>query len=171
MMLCSRALLASLAVLLILPISSARAASQKPAPPPRTLSKEVRAACDAAYTIASKTPGVSIRRRTGSFRDETLREPVFGCGFAIAGSFARLKGTSDAAVRLREDFVTRGWQEMPAYSADGKDGTSFAFRNAGFSCLVRGTWDGGADGEPEIPAADWYKAEVFCTSPEFPEQR
>jgi hypothetical protein len=166
-----RALLASLALFLILPNSTGRAASQKPAPPPRTLSKEVRAACDAAYAVASKTPGVSIRRRTGSFRDETLREPVFGCGFAISGSFARLKGTSDAAVRLRENFAARGWPEMPAYSADGKDGTSFAFRTAGVSCLVRGTWDGGADGEPEIPARDPYKVTVFCTSPEFPEQR
>ena len=37
-----------------------------------------------------------------------------------------------------------------------------------------GTWDGGAAGtadEPEIPAKDWYKVAMFCTSPEFPEDR
>lgn len=158
-------------VLLLVASSPARAGSHKQTPAPNTMSKAVRAACDAAYAVAAKTPGVSVRRRTGTFRDETLRGPVFGCGSTIAGSFARLKGTSDAAVRLREDFAARGWREMPAYSADGKDGTSFAFRDASVSCLVRGTWDGGADGEPEIAAADWYKIAVFCTSPEFPEQR
>ena len=60
---------------------------------------------------------------------------------------------------------------MGAYGADGKDGTSFAFRNAGVACLVRGEWNGGADGEPEIPAEDGYKVALFCTSPVFPEDR
>lgn len=162
---------ASVFVLLVVSNSWAHVTHQKQPTTPNTVSKAVRAACDATYAVAAKTPGVSARKRTGTFRDETLHEPVFACGLAISGSFARLKGTSDAAVRLREDFVARGWQEMAAYSADGKDGTSFAFRNAGVSCLVRGTWDGGADGEPEIPALDPYKITVFCSSPEFPEQR
>jgi len=60
---------------------------------------------------------------------------------------------------------------MAAYSADGRDGTSFAFRKARVACLVRGTWDGGAADDPKIPAMDWYKVAVFCTSPEFPENR
>ena len=60
---------------------------------------------------------------------------------------------------------------MPAYSADGKDGTSFAFRKARVACLVRCEWNGGADGEPEIPAEDWYKVAVLCTSPVFTENR
>ena len=60
---------------------------------------------------------------------------------------------------------------MAAYSADGTDGTSFAFRKASVACLVRGTWDGGAADDPRIPARDWYRVTVFCTSPEFPENR
>jgi hypothetical protein len=169
---CSRIFLAaSLFVLLVVPNSVAGAAPQKQPPAPRTMSSEVRAACDAAYAIATKTPGVSIRRRTGTFSDESLREPVFGCGLAISGSFARAQATGDAALRLRQGFSARAWQEMPAYDADGTDGTSFAFHKAGVSCLVRGTWDGGADDEPKIPAADWYKVAVFCTSQEFPENR
>ncbi|MDO8678020.1 MAG: hypothetical protein Q7R30_05585 [Acidobacteriota bacterium] len=162
---------ASLFVLLVGPNSSALATQQKPSPTAKTASKAVRVACDSAYAVAAKTPGVSIRRRTGTFRDETLRNPVFGCGLAISGSFARAKSTGDAAVRLREDFSARAWQEMAAYSADGTDGTSFAFRKAGVSCLVRGTWDGGAAGDPTLPALDSYRVAVFCTSPEFPEQR
>jgi len=171
-MLCCRIFLAaSLFVLLVVPNSLAGAALQKRPPAPRTVSREVRAACDAAYEIAAKTPGVSIQRRTGTFRDETLREPVFGCGLAISGSFARAQATGDAALRLRQDFSAGAWQEMLAYGADGTDGTSFAFRKAGVTCLVRGIWDGGAADDPEIPAADWYKVAVLCTSPEFPENR
>jgi len=171
-MLCCRIFLtAFLFVLLVVPNSLAGAALQKQPPAPRTLSSEVRAACDAAYAIAAKTPGVSIQRRTGTFSDETLREPVFGCGLAISGSFARAQATGDAALRLRQDLSARAWQEMAAYGADGTDGTSFAFRKAGVACLARGTWDGGAADEPRIPAEDWYKVTVFCTSPEFPEKR
>ena len=143
------------------------------APPPRrqTLPNEVRAACEAAYATVAKVPGASIRRRTGMFRDETLTRAVFGCGFSISGSFARASKTGDAATRLRETLTAQGWQEMPAYSADGKDGTSFAFRHAGVSCFARGRWDGGADGEPEIPPEDWYKVTFFCANPPFPEDR
>lgn len=146
-------------------------APPKQPPAPAKVSSEVRAACEVVYAIAAKTPGVSIQRRTGTFSDETLRRPVFGCGFAISGSFARAQATGDAATRVRQEFLDRAWQEMPAYSADGTDGTSFAFRRAGVACLVRGTWDGGAASDPKIPAADWYKVTVFCTSPGFPESR
>lgn len=131
MLCCHIVLAASLFVLLVVPNGSASAALQKQLPTPRTLSSDVRAACDVAYAIAAKTPGVSIRRRTGTFRDEMLRQPVFGCGLAISGSFARAKATGDAALRLRQDFSGQGWEEMPAYGADGTDGTSFAFRKAG----------------------------------------
>ena len=150
---------------------AAGAAGQKALPAPLTVSREVRAACDAAYAIAARTPGASVQRRTGNFSDETLRAPVFGCGLAIAGSFARAQTTGDAATRLRDDFEARAWQEMAEYSADGTDGTSFAFRKPGVTCLVRGTWNGGADGEPSLPAEDWYKVAVLCTSQEVPENR
>ena len=70
--------------------------------------------------------------------------PIFGCGLALSGSFK----TTGRGVRLRDAFMAQGWTEMPAYSADGTDGTSFAFRRGAVSCLVRGTWDGGAADDP-----------------------
>jgi len=160
-----------LLVLLVTVTSQAGSGLQQQPPARGTLSSVVRAACDEAYATAAKTRGVSIRRRTGSFRDEMLAAPIFGCGLAISGSFARAEATGDAAVRLHQSFVVRGWQEMPAYSADGPDGTSFAFRKGGVACLVRGAWNGGADDEPEVPREDWYRVAVICTSPVFPENR
>lgn len=171
-MLCCRFFLTILLfVFFITPPSLASTASQKQPSALRRVKSEVRAACDAAYAIVANIPGVSIRRRTGTFRDETLLEPVFGCGFDISGSFALAEETGDAASRLHQGFSARSWQEMPAYSADGTDGTSFAFRKAEVACLVRGTWDGGAADEPDIPAQDWYKVALFCTSPVFPQER
>ena len=157
--------------LVIVEGSPAGAALQKQVAKPKTVSSEVRAACDVAYAVAVKTPGVSIGRRTGIFHDQTLPGPVFGCGLAISGSFARAKGSDAAAERLRAGFSAGAWQEMLAYGSDGKDGTSFAFRKAGVACLVRGEWNGGSDEEPEIPAEDWYKVAVVCTSPPFAENR
>ena len=147
------------------------AGAQKQPGKTTTLSPQVRAACDSAYKIAAQTPGVSIRRSTGVFSDEAFRQPVLGCRLAISGSFVLAKTSGDAANRLREAFQASEWQEMPGYSADGKDGTAFAFRKARVACLVRGEWNGGADGEPEIPGEDWYKVSVLCTSPILAEER
>jgi len=105
------------------------------------------------------------------FTDETLQTAVFGCGLAITGSFKKSEATGDASERLRHAFMDSTWEEMGAYGADGKDGTSFAFQKGPVACLARGTWNGGADGEPELAAEDWYKVTVFCTSPAFPVER
>jgi hypothetical protein len=137
-------------------------ASEDPSP---RVPAAVRTACDTAYTIAAGTPGVSIQRSTGLLSDEALRHPVLGCRLIISGSFARTEDGRDASVLLREGFTARGWLEMADYAADGKDGTQFGFRKEATACLCRGDWNGGADGEPEIPPEDWYKVSVLCTSP------
>jgi hypothetical protein len=124
-----------------------------------------RAACDIADAIAAKTPGVTVRRNAGVFDDDAVEEPVVGCQLVLTGSFIRAGQGGDAATRLRQAFPARGWQEIPEYAADGKDGTRFAFRKADVACLFHGDWNGGADGEPEIPREDWYKVSVLCTSP------
>ena len=153
----------------VLALHATAANAQKPRQP--TLTPGVRDICYSAYRIASRTPGASVRRRTGMFTDETLQAPVFGCGFTVSGSFKRAGSGGDAITRLRESFESRRWEEMSEYGADGPDGTSFAFRNAGISCFARGMWDGGADDEPQIPPADWYRGVVFCVSPAFPERQ
>jgi hypothetical protein len=124
-----------------------------------------------AYRVAMKTPGASVRRRTGTFSDETLQAPVFGCGLAISGSFAKAEITGDASVRLRQTLTDSAWEEMGAYSADGTDGTSFAYRKGTVACFARGMWNGGAADEPSVPPEDWYKVTFFCTTPVFPENR
>jgi hypothetical protein len=136
-----------------------------------TTESTVRLACDLAYSIAAETPGVSIQRSTGVFTHEALERPVRGCRLAITGSFAHTPRGGDAANRLRDRFTAQGWQEMLEYSADGKDSTAFALRKTEVACLFRGTWTGGADGEPAMPREEAYTVSVLCTSPVPPEER
>jgi hypothetical protein len=124
-------------------------------------SDPVRAACDLAYRLSAPTGGVSIRRDSGRFQDDTLPRPVEGCRLSMKGSFRRAR---DAAVpdRLHTGFADSGWQELVDYSADGPDGTSFAFRHDQVACVVRGEWDGGDDSEPNDKPGDWYRVTLIC---------
>lgn len=131
----------------------------------------VRLACDLVYSIAAEASGVSIQRSTGVFTDEALSRPVQGCHLEIKGSFADAPPGGDAADRLRDGFTARGWQEMLAYSADGKDGTVFVFFKSEVACLFRGSWTGGVDGEPLMPREEAYRVSVICTSPVPREER
>lgn len=136
---------------------------------PVTAEHPTRLACDLAYSIAAKSPGVSIQRSTGVFADEVLEHPARGCRLAIAGSFEHAPPGGDAVNRLRDGFTAQGWREMLAYSADGKDGTAFAFRKTEVLCLFRGTWNGGADGDPSTPRGQTYRVSVLCISSVAPE--
>jgi len=122
----------------------------------------VRDACDLAVSVARSTKGVTIERRTGSFRDDRKAITRRGCTVSVAGSFASLRGGKDVVERWRETFVRRGWQEELTYSADGPDGTAFALVSGGVICLFRGQWDGGDDTRPETPRADGYRGSCRC---------
>lgn len=121
----------------------------------------VAEACDAAARAAS-VPGTTVRRRSGVWTLEPLPRSVHGCGLEVHGLFSRLRNAPTAPEALRESFASRGWTEVVSYAADGKDGTQFAYRSGDLGCVVLGKWDGGADGEPQIPAADWYSVSVVC---------
>jgi hypothetical protein len=125
------------------------------------LSANVRAACDAAISIASKTPGIKTQRANGTFHDERFRAPISGCRILIDGSFKKSEKSGTPADNLHDSWQLQGWAELADYSADGHDGTSFAFRKGDVACFVRGEWDGGAD-EPEIPPTDPYHVTIIC---------
>ena len=127
-----------------------------------SLPKAVTAACDAVHGAIAKTPGIKERRRTGSFGDETLRAPIASCRIDIDGSMKQLGKADLPTDRLAQYFETQKWDQLPEFSADGHDGTSFAYRKNGAACLVRGQWDGGSDDEPDAPTADPYTVTVLC---------
>jgi len=156
----------AVALLLAFPVARGYPDQELPRRPPhlRPLPREVQAACDLAYEAAAKTPGVTIQRDTAVFSDQPVQPRAPGCRLVIDGSFAQTRGATPAVDRLAEQFSADGWEEMTEYSADGKDGTAFAFQKSEVLCHIRGEWNGGSDGEPEFPAEDWYKVTVLCSA-------
>ena len=139
---------------LILPLSVHAQSGPLPA--------DVQSACDTASAIVRKSAGITMRRSNGSFTDETFRAPIAGCRIQIDGSFKKAEKTGAAADLLRDGLEAQGWRELGEFSADGHDGTSFAFRTDTVACFARGQWEGGADDEPEVPPADPYTVTVIC---------
>jgi hypothetical protein len=126
------------------------------------LPREVAAACDALHALIVKTPGITARRRSGSIADEMLRAPIAACAIDLEGSFEKLGKASHPTDRAAGYFEAQKWTQLPDFSADGHDGTVFAYRNRGAACLVRGEWDGGSDDAPNVPPADPYRVMVLC---------
>jgi hypothetical protein len=122
----------------------------------------VKSACDTAMSILSKTSGLKTKRSNGVFNDETFRSPIPGCRIQIAGSFKKAANSGAAADNLHTGLMSRGWSEIVEFSADGPDGTSFAFQRDGVACFARGSWDGGDDSAPDQPVDDAYKLVVIC---------
>lgn len=123
---------------------------------------DVTAACGLVYDVGSKTPGTKLQRATGSFRDEAVSAPIQGCRVIIDGSTKALGKQAIATDRLSEIFEARGWQQLPEFSSDGHDGTSFGYKRERVACIVRGEWDGGSDDEPDAPLADPYRVTALC---------
>src|SRR4029450_9682792 len=101
-------------------------------------------------------------RSNGTFNDETFRATIPGCRIQVEGSFKKAEKIGAAVDLLHNGLGAQGWRELFEFSADGHDGTSFAFRKDTVACFARGEWDGGADDEPEIPPLDAYKLTVIC---------
>jgi hypothetical protein len=125
---------------------------------------DVTAACGIAYDVGSKTPGTRVQRATGSFGDEIVSAPIRGCRVIINGSSKALGKQALPTDRLSEIFESRGWEQLPEFSSDGHDGTSFAYKRERVACIVRGEWDGGSDDEPGAPLGDPYRVTVVCGS-------
>src|SRR6476620_6351318 len=86
------------------------------AQPSTTSSPDVRAACDQAYAMITKTAGAKVRRANGTFNDETFRSPVPGCRIQIAGSFKKAAKSGAAPDNLHTRLMSRGWREIIEFS-------------------------------------------------------
>jgi len=92
-----------------------------------------------------------------------------GCSVSLVGSNAALGGSPSPIDQWREQFAARGWQEDVNHSADGPDGTSFAYVRDGVICLFQGRWDGGDDTDPSVKPDDAYTGAAQCAANDAPE--
>jgi hypothetical protein len=142
-------------IALIVPV--VLAAEQRPAVP-----ADAVAACTAAYNVGANTPGTRMQRSNGSFREEMVTAPIDGCRVIIDGSMKALGKQRLPTDRLSDLLEKQGWIQLPEFSADGHDGTAFAYKRATAACVIRGEWDGGSDDDPDAPLADPYRVTVVC---------
>ncbi len=91
-----------------------------------------------------------------------LKAPVTGCRVDIDGSMKRLGKETLPSEQLAAAFEAQAWRQLVDFSADGHDGTIFAYAKGSAACLTSGEWDGGSDDEPDAPLADPYRVTVTC---------
>lgn len=65
-------------------------------------------------------------------------------------------------VTLRESLAATGWVENFHYSADGPDGTDFAFSCREALCQVEMLWDGGDDSDSTVVPQPGYSLVLTC---------
>lgn len=129
---------------------------------PVSIPADVRAACDFVNKVIARTPGIKVRRSAGSFPLEMVKTPITGCRVDIEGSMKRLGEGSLPTDQLAAAFEAQAWTERAEFSADGHDGTIFAYAKGGAACMTSGEWDGGSDDEPDAVLADPYRVTMTC---------
>ncbi len=126
-------------------------------------SSKVRLTCDSLYYSILTIPKIIVYRTEGTFRDDNIRRDLTGCMIIISGSRSDLSGKPNPGDLIFKFLSDKGWLEKADYSADGPDGTSFAFSKYGIWCFVRGQWDGGDDADSTNVPGDIYQFIVHCT--------
>jgi hypothetical protein len=150
--------------LLLLPLCScvSRPAPARDAAVMAGPSGQATAACDSVVSLLQPVKGVSFTRSEGPFEDPVYQRRFEGCRVLVVGSFKALGDEPPVDVVLHEKLAAEGWSEDYDYSADGPDGTDFAFRRDGVFCVVEGRWEGGVFEDDEPPPSDRYEVTVGC---------
>ncbi|MDH3455587.1 MAG: hypothetical protein OER90_01985 [Gemmatimonadota bacterium] len=122
----------------------------------------VRAACAQVAAILGAMPADSLTVSERVVTDYLADRSGPGCRVRLDGLASSYGSTARPNDVVREALPTRGWNEDFGYAADGPDGTGFALRWRGVTCLFQGMWDGGDDADPTDVPADRYALEVNC---------
>lgn len=128
-----------------------------------SISTQVREAAKEIYYVVRALPGTIAEELEGTFHDEYIKRDISVRMIVVSGAWSELAGRSSPEDTLFQYLSERGWTQEPRYSADGPDGTYFAFSKAGIWCFVRGRWDGGDDADSTYVPSDTYQYIVYCT--------
>jgi hypothetical protein len=132
---------------------------------PDTTALDNMTACQLIVTLATESPGVSVRVSVGHFRDEVADVDRSGCTITIGGSWKALGDGPSALDTISNVLTDRGWRDDPRYAADGPDGTRFALVRGATICIFQGMWDGGDDADSTYVPSDEYTFIVRCATP------
>src|SRR5262245_57445515 len=74
---------------------------------------------------------------------------------------ARRAGISDV-IAIADTLQAAGWAEDGAYSADGPDGTAFAYVCREALCFTQAAWDGGGESDTTYVPAPGVYVQIIC---------
>jgi len=96
--------------------------------------------------------------------DPRSQQRLPGCVVRLAATRSALGQAAPPDQRVRDGLAALGWRENLQYSADGPDGTAFAYWLGTATCFVEARWDGGDDADPARGRSDDYVLTIACTS-------
>ena len=129
--------------------------------PTTASAQEVVEPCDRLAEIVADVPTLVLSAVDTLVHDQRFGLTAKGCQRRLVGQVSAFRGTSPDGL-LRKILTVRGWQEDIRYSADGPDGTAFAFVNDTVVCLIRAVWDGGDATDPSYVPEDRYQLVIGC---------
>jgi len=114
-----------------------------------------------AALLPADTGQLTLTRDT-LVRDPRSRHQLPGCVARLAATRSALGHAASPDQRVRAGLAALGWRENLQYSADGPDGTAFAFWLGTATCFVEARWDGGDDADPASGRGDDYLLIIGC---------
>ena len=154
------------AALLTLALTLMACQQQSPAVQTTQIAPAVREepteSCDLLAGVMRDIPGSNLTRSVGRFEDDIGGSFKEGCLLTIEGSFKALETGQTADGRIALFAESKGWQPDNSHSADGPDGTVFAFWTPTAWCLVRGKLDSGDESDPTNIPDDRYEITIGC---------
>jgi len=122
-------------------------------------------ACQLVMSLATGSPGASVRVSVGHFRDEVADVDRSGCTITIGGSWSALGEGASALDTISNVLTDRGWRDDPRYAEDTSGGTRFALVRGGAICIFQGFWDAGNPSDSTYTPSDEYTFVIRCASP------
>jgi hypothetical protein len=121
------------------------------------------AACDTVGHLMAAAMTTELHAAWGAFSGSVYGVARHGCTFAAADSLP-----PDIAQRPLDRvwaaLELRGWQQVPAFSAEGPEGRLAGVRRDSIICVLQHFWNAGSDDEraAEWTSPMWYEARAEC---------
>jgi hypothetical protein len=132
---------------------------------PDTTALDNMSACQRIITLASESPGVSVRVSVGNFKDEVADVDRSGCTITIGGSWNALGDGPSALDTISNEMTDRGWRDDPRYAEDTPGTTRFALVRGASICIFQGVWDAGNPSDSTYVPNDQYTFIIRCATP------
>lgn len=115
---------------------------------------------DTSFVYRDQQKLVRSRRGDSFWVMEDRDAPIRVAGVRM--TFETVSAKAPGVERIAEALQRAGWAEDMVYSADGPDGTSFAYVCREALCVVQASWDGGDDTDTTYVPVPGESVSLIC---------